>query len=44
MDDTDVSNEATVTKMNKFFDDAFHSSSEGLMVTSLDSGGVLSKH
>ncbi|PWA99704.1 DNA LIGASE 6 [Artemisia annua] len=36
MDDADVANEATVTKMNQLFDDAFHSSCEGLMVKSLD--------
>ncbi|XP_071712903.1 DNA ligase 6 isoform X2 [Rutidosis leptorrhynchoides] len=36
MDDAYVTNEATVTKMNQFFDDAFHSSCEGIMVKSLD--------
>ncbi|KAJ9562234.1 hypothetical protein OSB04_007394 [Centaurea solstitialis] len=36
VDDAYVTNEATVTKMNKFFDDAFHSSCEGIMVKSLD--------
>lgn len=36
MDDADVANEATVSKMNRFFDEAFHSSCEGLMFKSLD--------
>nr|XP_043615439.1 DNA ligase 6 isoform X2 [Erigeron canadensis] len=36
MDDAYVENEATVTKMKQFFDDAFHSSCEGIMVKSLD--------
>ncbi|XP_024977884.1 DNA ligase 6 isoform X3 [Cynara cardunculus var. scolymus] len=36
VDDAYVTNEATMTKMNKFFDDAFHSSCEGIMVKSLD--------
>lgn len=36
MDDAHVTNEATVTKMNQVFDDAFHSSCEGIMVKSLD--------
>ncbi|KAK1433220.1 hypothetical protein QVD17_10129 [Tagetes erecta] len=35
-DDAYVTNEATVTKMNQFFEDAFHSSCEGIMVKSLD--------
>ncbi|KAD3338642.1 hypothetical protein E3N88_34163 [Mikania micrantha] len=36
MDDACLANEATVTKMNHFFEDAFHSSCEGIMVKSLD--------
>ncbi|KAD4888374.1 hypothetical protein E3N88_20447 [Mikania micrantha] len=36
MDDACVANEATVTKMNQFFEDAFRSSCEGIMVKSLD--------
>ncbi|KAK9066931.1 hypothetical protein SSX86_014255 [Deinandra increscens subsp. villosa] len=36
MDDAYVENEATVTRMNHFFEDAFHSSCEGIMVKSLD--------
>lgn len=36
MDDADVANESTVTKMNQFFEEAFHSSCEGIMVKSLD--------
>ena len=46
MDDADVANEATVTKMNQLFDDAFHSLCEGLMVKSLDieAGYLPSKH
>ncbi|KAF5782755.1 putative DNA ligase (ATP) [Helianthus annuus] len=31
-----MENEATVTKMNLFFEEAFHSSCEGMMVNSLD--------
>ncbi|KAM0032417.1 putative DNA ligase (ATP) [Helianthus debilis subsp. tardiflorus] len=35
-DNAYVENEATVTKMNLFFEEAFHSSCEGIMVKSLD--------
>ncbi|GJZ49135.1 DNA ligase 6 isoform X1 [Tanacetum coccineum] len=36
MDDTDVENETTLTKMKQLFDDAFHSSCEVLMIKSID--------